>query len=187
MTKQILRHTKTSRTDRLLHYEAVEPTGRSSEYIDQLAAQLAAKLGYQPGSSLDDIVRLLGGSIEVHPWRASDSSRADGSIEVRGPGDFTVFLSPFTGELRDRFTIAHELGHYFLHSQVGKRRIRIDNEGDNPAEWEANWFAVGFLLPREDFARKAKEFGNDLYRLGFHYGVSSQMAARRLKSLEDGV
>lgn len=186
MTKQLSAHKTKSSRQQAAPFEEVEPTGRSQEYIDKLASQLAAKLGYKPGADLSDVVSRLGGSIEVHSWKRPDSSNADGSIEVRGPCDFTIFLSPFTGELRDRFTIAHELGHYFLHAHVGGRRIRIDNEGDNPAESEANWFAVGFLLPRDDFMKKAKEFKNDLYRLGFHYGVSSQMAARRLKSL-DGV
>lgn len=165
-------------------YDPVEPTGRSFAYIDKLAGQLARKLGYGAGKDLIAVVQRLGGQIFVHPWRNPDE---DGSIEVRGPGNFTVYLSPFTGQLRDRFTIAHELGHYFLHSLVGKKRIRIAREGSNPAEWEANCFAAGFLMPKEEFITKAKEVGWDVQKLAAHFVVSSQVAALRVKNLRNGV
>lgn len=51
---------------------------------------------------------------------------------------------------RDRFTCAHELGHYFLHSNSNPRFAR---GGDYriycSAEWQANVFAGEILIPQE--------------------------------------
>lgn len=50
---------------------------------------------------------------------------------------------------RDRFTIAHEVGHYFLH-QEGYSFARTNSEIPtycNP-EWQANTFASTLLIPK---------------------------------------
>lgn len=50
---------------------------------------------------------------------------------------------------RDRFTVAHEVGHYFLH-QDGYLFARTTQEVPayrNP-EWQANTFASALLIPR---------------------------------------
>jgi len=56
------------------------------------------------------------------------------------------------GPKRKRFTIAHELGHYFLHREV--KRTFIDEvftrSGDsNQIEREANAFAASLLMPKD--------------------------------------
>ncbi|MGB7529236.1 ImmA/IrrE family metallo-endopeptidase [Sphingobacterium cellulitidis] len=57
---------------------------------------------------------------------------------------------------RRNFTIAHELGHYFLQHQLHQNSIFCNNndiieEGhqSNPIEREANYFASCFLMPEE--------------------------------------
>ena len=53
------------------------------------------------------------------------------------------------GEGRDRFTLAHELGHYVLHARPGFARRRAD--GRTPpyrqSEWQANALAGELLVP----------------------------------------
>lgn len=150
--------------------------------VDDLGARVAAKLGYQPGAPLEPIVEGLGGRIEYHVWEPSDRS---GSLEVF-PGEtpgFVIRLPTFTGNLRNRFTIAHELGHYFLHADVGRKAIRVDRAGTGRVEWEANWFASGFLLPagpfREDWARE----GGSVWRLSELYQVSEAVIEIRRETL----
>jgi hypothetical protein len=49
---------------------------------------------------------------------------------------------------RDRFTLAHEIGHYFLH-RTGVKLYRSDQPPQafvNP-EWQANYFASELLMP----------------------------------------
>jgi len=163
---------------------APKATGCSRDYIDHLAGDISKKLGYKPGDDLEILVKALGGEIKVHPWQEPCH---DGSIEVRGFGDFTICLSPFTSELRDRFTIAHELGHYFLHSLVGSKKINIAREGSNPVEWEANWFATGFLVPSSSFKKAFDECGGDIWQLAARFKVSSQTIQLRIKELNLGL
>lgn len=64
---------------------------------------------------------------------------------------------------RARFTLAHELGHYFIdnHRNVLKKGLSLSYDKDlhyysnNPIEKEANHFATNLLMPRERFTRMA--------------------------------
>lgn len=78
-------------------------------------------------------------------------------------------------EERKRFTLAHELGHYFLkhdrylsidylsENDLNIENNRIDDSGYRQLEWQANCFASNILLPTEsfmhDFLYIAKELG----------------------------
>jgi Zn-dependent peptidase ImmA (M78 family) len=133
------------------------------------------------------LVKNLGGEIIVKSTTETGDQTEDGAIEVRKEQEFTIYLSPFTGPLRDRFTIAHELGHYFLHSKVGKKRIRVPRAGGGREEWEANWFAAGFLMPEEMFR---KEWGNchgnchgNIGMIASKFAVSTFTTRRRAQEL----
>ena len=86
--------------------------------------------------------------------------------------------------VRQRFTIAHELGHYLLghdHAKV------IDETFDSPNrnEQEANKFAAELLMP-EHFLKKDVENGLvDVPTLATRYLVSEQAMSIRL--LETGL
>lgn len=66
----------------------------------------------------------------------------------------SVYLGACAGNGRDRFTIAHELGHFFLHHNVPLDFAREDSPYQkvpayrNP-EWQANTFASEFLMPHD--------------------------------------
>ena len=157
-----------------------QATGRSRSYIEKLASDIARKLGYQAGDNLEEVVEKLGGEVISRSWKEAP---ADGSIHVFGEGRFHIFLSPYTGPLRDRFTIAHELGHYFLHSLAGKKPITINREGSDLTEWEANWFAAGFLMPEDEFKKKWSELGERVEAMAYHFNVSTQTVKIRKKVL----
>lgn len=54
---------------------------------------------------------------------------------------------------RSVFTKAHELGHYFLKHTLDKEILTCSNTGSNSKtnsqEWQADQFAVYFLMPKE--------------------------------------
>lgn len=153
-----------------------EPTNWTQKAVQTFAEETADKLGYKPGGDIEQVVRALGGTIVEEQW---DSPSATGHVDVRGHRDFTINLSPLAGGQRRRFTIAHEIGHYILHTQLGKLHpVRITREGSNRLEWEANWFAAGFLMPAAEFKRLMKEGRNDA-ELAFHFDVS--MAAVEIR------
>lgn len=58
--------------------------------------------------------------------------------------------------VRQRFTIAHELGHYFLHGlghtfvdKFTHFRNAVSSKASNPYEIEANTFAAELLMPKD--------------------------------------
>jgi predicted transcriptional regulator len=162
---------------------APSPTDWSKSSIDALAGQIAGRLNFAPGASVFELVNRLGGKIvyqDTEDWLKSES----GSIVVVGEKQFTIYVSNFTSAVRDRFTIAHELGHYILHSSFGKKQIRVARSGANVRlEWEANWFAAGFLMPAEVF-RKEWTICHDKVLLAAKFNVSIESARIRVEYLD---
>ena len=147
----------------------------------KFAERTAEKLGFQPGDDIHELVeKTLGGTIEIEAW---DERAPSGMIDVRGPKQFTISLSPYTSRARDVFTIAHELGHYFLHAEGGKKRISVRREGNNRAELEANWFAANFLLPKQKFTDLWREHKGNHYLIANQLRVSPAFVAVRASRL----
>ena len=97
---------------------------------------------------------------------------------------------------RYRFTVAHELGHLFLHFPIvsetapdsGMIATRwVDETGDSEqlkrAEWEANWFAAAFLMPSNAFQSMLRSFSGNIVHVAARFGVSVQAAEIRAKTL----
>jgi Zn-dependent peptidase ImmA (M78 family) len=97
---------------------------------------------------------------------------------------------------RQRFTIAHELGHFVLHQS--KPTVFVDeylvhyrarSEKPDPREMEANVFAAGLLMPRKLVERDILMKGGDLLdeatirKFAQRFGVSAQALAIRLDQL----
>lgn len=63
----------------------------------------------------------------------------------------SVYEGACEGNGRDRFTIAHEIGHYLMHRDVNLALSRLENHTQVPAyqnsEWQANTFASALLMP----------------------------------------
>ncbi len=100
--------------------------------------------------------------------------------------------------IRQRFTIAHELGHLLLHDLddlhvdhgfVVRLRSDVSSLGLDEAEMEANRFAAELLMPtrllKEDLEGTELDLTNDqtFRSLAKRYGVSAQALAIRLTGL----
>lgn len=162
--------------------EKAEPTNLSRKVVVEIAEKLAAKLNYQTSADLEGIVEKLGGEIQYGSWNQGDNG---GSLEVfpGGTPRFVIRLYGFIGNLRNRFTIAHELGHYFLHSDMGAKRIQVNRAGSDRLEWEANWFAGAFLLPEARFRKDWVRLGRCVEQVAAEYQVSEPVVEIRLKTL----
>lgn len=93
---------------------------------------------------------------------------------------------------RKRFTLAHELGHFFLGHGTSQIEFRQNIDAlslailgyypYNVYEQEANEFAVELLMPEEE-VRKLNKFIDDYKMLAEIFGVSYQAMYFRLKRL----
>ena len=91
-----------------------------------------------------------------------------------------VYTRACAGEGRARFTAAHELGHWRLHTNIPLARVK-HGDGTKPyclAEPQANQFAAEFLMP-ERFI----DAGDNEDILIQRFGVSWEAARNRLRYL----
>jgi hypothetical protein len=167
------------------------PAQASKAKIHQFAEEVALRLGVRPGDPLEPVVAELGGRI-VYKNPISEDGPPE-SIRVRSVSDFTIFLPTMTSPERDRFTIAHELGHFFLHYPIiqstrpgaemkATRWIDEKDPAQQRAEWEANWFAAAFLMPEKAF-REAWSARASSGTAALRFGVSRQAAEVRASTL----
>lgn len=160
------------------------PSYLSRSDIEGFAEQISQSFRLTDFSQGEDplsrFVRELGG--RIHYQNPTDFAVSEsGSIKVWGTNNFDIYLSTFTGPLRDRFTLAHELGHYFVHSGQGEIALRAARRGSGQLEWEANWFAASLLMPSQEFKEVATKFSGDVCAIAGHFQVSSQAVEIRRK------
>ena len=135
--------------------------------------------GDSPQEAYANILERLGGKISV-----VDGDLREETLRVAAEDDFEIYLPFSTSGARDNFTIAHELGHYFLHTDfTGGEELCHTRRGSNRREWEANWFAAALLMPASDFRYAAEECDRDELCLALKFGVSPAAARVRLSAL----
>jgi Zn-dependent peptidase ImmA (M78 family) len=158
-------------------YSDVLPLNWSRSTIYSVAGQLREKLLPSPSNEIEAAIGFLGGQVLYHGL-SETNAKSDGSILIDGEGDFKVFIPDYVSRERNRFTLAHELGHYLLHYLVpgrGAEKVkaaRAATRSDDRAEWEANWFAAGFLMPEAEFREAFGELDGDLIGVARRFGVS---------------
>ncbi|MCX6743115.1 MAG: ImmA/IrrE family metallo-endopeptidase [Candidatus Parcubacteria bacterium] len=119
-------------------------------------------------------------TIKVVPYK-NFPENISGTI-VNEDGFIAIGINSNKPITRQRFTIAHELGHFLLNHDIGSKLI--DENFDKPIniEMEANDFAAELLMPR-DFLKKdieEKKFNINIPDLAKRYNVSEQAMSVRL-------
>jgi Zn-dependent peptidase ImmA (M78 family) len=108
------------------------------------------------------------------------------------PMDQTIYLNVDEPSDRQVFTIAHELGHYFLShkaDEYGVYRRQSSYEGiKDQNEQEADSFAADLLMPERMMREEIKKYpflqADSAALLALRFGVSTSAMANRLKNLE---
>lgn len=93
----------------------------------------------------------------------------------------SVFDKASKGSYRDRFTIAHEIGHYFLHCLYGNVSLCRAKENIKPyesPEWQADTFAGELLVNTDDNLKNLS-----IEDIQQKYEVSRQVAEIQKKSM----
>ena len=168
-------------------YVLAEASGLSKVAVGKFAEQVAAHLEFRPCDDMNLLISKLGGRIEYANTFSDDAEH--GSLFVDAASDFKIIVPIHTSPNRDRFTIAHELGHYFLHfvlphQQTGAPlKLKALRKGSERVEWEANWFAASFLMPEQEFRQTFAECGGRLASVAAKFCVSENAADVRAQTL----
>ncbi|TCV95980.1 uncharacterized protein DUF955 [Luteibacter rhizovicinus] len=109
-----------------------------------------------------------------------------GFLEIRS-GQWVVGVNAFHHLNRKRFTIAHEIAHFLLHSE-GQTEFRdrtFARRTNDPSrmEREADQFAAELLMPAEDVRQKIAAGETSLSALAAQFGVSALAMKYRVQKL----
>ncbi|MFA5263917.1 MAG: ImmA/IrrE family metallo-endopeptidase [Opitutaceae bacterium] len=139
-----------------------------------------------PDFDIKDLAFVMG--IEVAHGGISD---ADAWLVRCDDGKGIIRLSSsITEGVRERFSIAHELGHWELHPDTKQGYLctgkNLRDYGRSPEEAEANWFAATLLMPRfliPDLILKRDPDFAFIRNLAKDFRTSLTAAARRFVEL----
>ena len=144
--------------------------------VDRMAESLGIRIVYKPYEDGDDVSGML----------------------YRGNGQPVIGVNSAHHIHRQRFTIAHEIGHFLLHegkmyvdTPTVRFRDSVSGLAIDDEEIEANGFAAELLLPRKFlersldglFKKKVRDRKGIVEKLSSEYKVSSQTVEFRLKNL----
>ncbi len=139
---------------------------------------------YWGGTLPVDPIRIArGAGVEVRHW--TKPNPLSGLFEYRDETPVIVY-NKSDPEVRQRFTIAHELGHFALeHGKAFRdpaRNFSLSNY--DPEEVSANQFAAELLMPAEAVDALIAEQGiTDFSKLARKFHVSEVAMEYRLKNL----
>jgi len=175
-----------------------------NDQIEQAASDLLNRAGITKiPTPLHRIATLLGAEIHQHTFE----DMVSGVLMIRGV-ERHIMVNKAHHPNRQRFTIAHELGHLVLHHNSGDRlfidtHLRAYQRRGSPAsgtyeepgstttpaeEREANQFASALVMPRASILAmtEGREFWDELHvaALAAEFGVSEQAMTIRLRQLE---
>lgn len=139
------------------------------------------------------IARQLG--VAVYAVRLEDDLAG---VLAKEPGeDATIVLNAADSSNRQRFTCAHELGHFIKRTnnvlrdteswsaedyEYVDRRDSISSMGSDPEEVYANGFAAGLLMPAPEFGARYSE-GTQPFELALVFKVSPEAMRIRFQTL----
>lgn len=128
---------------------------------------------------------MIARAIGINVYTAAMEPDVSGYIIKRG-AEFApdIFFNSEHAAVRQRFTTAHELGHYFMRREQGPpasdqyflRRARLAACGTDAEEIYANQFAAALLMPAESIRA--------LYRVGYNDLEVANECRVSLESLE---
>lgn len=164
--------------------------------IRELAARLLDQSTVQRAPvPIDKIAKSKGVQIIRHPIDIEDVS----GFLYHDKNKTVIITNSEHSDVRQRFTIAHELGHYLLHEGHPvhvdrgfsvKMRDDLSSKGVDTYEIEANNFAAELLMPKQMLEEDLMAIedinlfeGDAIQKMAKKYKVSSQALTIRLTSL----
>lgn len=139
---------------------------------------------------VEALIQKIGISFSFEPMPEGKS----GLIRKELNGRFTIKINSNEGRQRQRFTAAHELGHYFMHRHLleagGEHADRLFDGEINPSgpltylhETQANRFAAETLMPKSEIKRLFDPLTLNYEELSAAFEVSPKAMAWRIYNL----
>jgi len=165
--------------------------------IERLVGHLLSEHGIVDAPvPIDRIVKKTG--IDLRYGKLDDVS----GLLVREAKGITIGVNSEHPFVRQRFTIAHEFGHYLLHEGISahydrdykvESRVRVNfrsresAQATNVEEIEANFFAASILMPKQfldkDNALETLDSDTEVRKLASRYRVSGHAMSLRLANV----
>ena len=136
-----------------ISYGETIPVSPHKQEIIDYGTSIRKVSNYNDGDSIKDLIFKYGGNIHfVDGFNRFGMPR---TVIIHATCDFDICLSRYTSSSKDNFELIRCLGHYIIHSSCGSRPLLINKPCSHLVEWQANWFAIGFLMPelklKEDY------------------------------------
>lgn len=136
--------------------------------IEEIASQILNDLNINelpvPISSIAESIGL-----KIYPYDLGEN--ISGALVI-DKGQGIIGINPLESSVRQRFTIAHELGHFILHKNSESLFVDKDfkvlfrnqesSTGELKREQDANAFAAAILMPKKLLAEKISALAVDL-------------------------
>jgi len=143
-------------------------TEQRRELISEISSIVRNDIALTPDAALIDlneIIDNLGGRLQYftgnEQYEKVEKGESDG---------FVIWINEGNSQPRQRFSIAHELGHLYLHMSFGEDEWDEIESGTSynrivgirtGVEEDANEFAASFLMPTELFTKIAESHSDD--------------------------
>ncbi len=150
--------------EKLLRYADVQGLGSIPLNVEAIARKFG--ISVEPVSLKDDISGILYEDKENNSW--------------------VLRVNKEHHPNRQRYTIAHELGHFCLHrhlKQFFEDKIFFRGSESNKEEWQANEFASAILIPEQKFREKVRSGITKVDKLAREFQVSTLALRIRAKTL----
>lgn len=109
------------------------------------------------------------------------------SKDAQGESKYTIYIKYTQSPLEQRVSIAHELGHYYLHKEILEKEMLVDmykkfSSKEEKEEVEADYFSRCILLEEDAVTTLFNEIGN-VNDLANVFKVPVEFIEKRLKEL----
>lgn len=165
-------------------------------HLHNMPVPLWKQLRDQGRVSPDDLLSFFG--IHVPPVDVAGITRQLGVVlhDVPNPGWYgavsstdshaEIWISTNQSGVKQRFTLAHELGHLLQHPLAVAYRDVNYEPNTSPMEREANHFAASLLMPAWMVSAAMHSTGGNLHRMARLFDVSESAMSFRLRNLGCG-
>lgn len=132
---------------------------------------------------ISELTKSLGIIMNFEPMAGDDSGSL---VKKKKTGQWVMTVNSLHHPHRQRFTIAHEIGHRIKHGAFCDNfedKTFFRNGASNAMETEANIFAAQLLMPKNAFDTYIKTISEKVEDIARNFQVSSMAVRIRAKQL----